>query len=297
MAAWGNDGVGFGLIVPQGWRLDLAHIADPVEQFEHAVRTAQAAERLGFDSIWLYDHLQTRAGEPESTFECWTTLAALARETSRVRLGQLVTCTAYRNPALLAKMATTLHVASHGRLVLGLGAGWDDREYAAYGYGDALPPVGERLRRLGEAAGVVRAMWSDGAGATFEGDVYRVRGAQNLPRPVQRPHPPLLIGGAGERVLLRIVAEHADVCNLTDSFDPAFYRHKLAVLRRHCDDLGRDFDSIVRTASFTVGADAGPELFRPLVEAGISYFVVYVDPAGDGAALERFAAEVLAAFA
>jgi alkanesulfonate monooxygenase SsuD/methylene tetrahydromethanopterin reductase-like flavin-dependent oxidoreductase (luciferase family) len=254
-----NDGVRFGVVVPQGWRDDL-----PGRDFERMVSVAQAADRLGFDSIWLYDHLQTRDGDP-AMLECWTSLAALARETSRVRLGQIVTCALYRNPALLAQMAVTVDAASGGRVVLGLGAGWDDDEYRAFGYGTALPPIAERLRHLDETLQVVR----------------------------QRFDGPVLVGGAGERVLLRLVAQHADACNLTDSFEPEFYRHKLDVLRRHCEELGRDYDSILRTASFTVASDVGRDMFDRLAAAGITYFILYVTPPGDVAALERLAADLL----
>lgn len=254
-----NDGVRYGLVVPQGWRDDL-----PGRDFEHMVSVTQAAERLGFDSVWLYDHLQTRDGDPTTMLECWTSLAALARETSRVRLGQIVTCALYRNAALLAQMATTVDVLSGGRLVLGLGAGWDEDEYIAFGYGTALPPIAERLLHLEETLDVVRRR--------FDG--------------------PILVGGAGERVLLRIVAQHADACNLTDSFDPAFYRHKLDVLRAHCETYDRDYDAILRTATFTVTPDVDRSVFDELVRAGISYFIVYVDPPGDIAALEQLAAKV-----
>ena len=255
-----NDGVRFGLVVPQGWRGDLAG-----RDFERMVAVAQAAERLGFDSIWLYDHLQTRDGDPAPLMECWTSLASLARETSRVRLGQIVTCALYRNAGLLGQMAATLDAASGGRVVLGLGAGWDEAEYTAFGYGAALPPIAERLRRLEETLQSVRRLFAG----------------------------PILVGGAGERVLLRLVAQHADACNLTDSFEPEFYRHKLDVLRRHCEELERDYDSILRTASFTISPGVGRGVFDELTGAGITYFIVYVDPPGDIAALEQLAAEVL----
>lgn len=255
-----NDSVRFGLIVPQGWRDDL-----PDRDFERLVAVAQAAERLGFDSIWLYDHLQTRAGDPDAVLECWTSLAALARETTRVRLGQIVTCALYRNAGLLAQMAATVDAASRGRVVLGLGAGWDEREYRDFGYGAALRPIADRLRHLEATLQVVRRRWTG----------------------------PVLVGGAGERVLLRLVAQHADACNLTDSFDPAFYRGKLDVLRRHCDEIGRDYESILRTASFTVDVDVDPGLFETRAAAGVSYFILYFDPPTDLAALERLAAKLL----
>ena len=254
-----NDGVRFGVVVPQGWRDDL-----PGRDFERMVSVAQAADRLGFDSIWLYDHLQTRDGDP-AMLECWTSLAALARETSRVRLGQIVTCALYRNAGLLGQMAATVDAASGGRVVLGLGAGWDENEYRAFGYGSTYPTVAERLRHLEETLQCVRRLFGG----------------------------PILVGGAGERVLLRLVAQYADACNLTDSFEPGFYRHKLDVLRRHCEELQRDYDAILRTASFTVSADVRRSLFATLASSGIAYFILYVDPPGDIAALERVAAELL----
>jgi alkanesulfonate monooxygenase SsuD/methylene tetrahydromethanopterin reductase-like flavin-dependent oxidoreductase (luciferase family) len=249
------------VIVPQGWRADL-----PGRNFETVAGVARAADELGFDSVWLYDHLQTRDGGPEPVLECWTTLAALARETKRVRLGQIVTCALYRNPGLLAQMARTIDAASGDRVFLGLGAGWDEREYVDFEYGEALPPVRERLAHLEHTLQVLRA---------------------------RRGNRPILVGGAGEKVLLRLVAQYADACNLTDSFDPDFYRHKLDVLRSHCEAVGRDYDSILKTASFTVtGSDEVD--FHALESAGIEYFIVYLDPPSDLGVLERFAASHLA---
>jgi alkanesulfonate monooxygenase SsuD/methylene tetrahydromethanopterin reductase-like flavin-dependent oxidoreductase (luciferase family) len=246
--------VRFGLIVPQGWREDLDG-----RDFETAAAVARRAEELGFDSIWLYDHLQTRAGDPNRVLECWTALAALARETSRIALGQIVTSAAYRNAGLLAQMASTVDAASGGRVIVGVGAGWDEREWRDFGYGDELPPVRQRLARLERTLQVLRE---------------------------RRPGRPILVGGAGEKVLLRLVARYADACNLTDSFDPAYYRHKLAVLRRHCEEAGRDYDEIERTASFTVGP--GDEVdFGAIAAVGIERFIVYLDPPTD---LERLAA-------
>jgi alkanesulfonate monooxygenase SsuD/methylene tetrahydromethanopterin reductase-like flavin-dependent oxidoreductase (luciferase family) len=276
----------FGVVLPQGWRGDLGHLdaRDPAAQFEAMVAVGREADRLGFDSVWLYDHLQ-----PSPTFECWTSLAAVARETRQVRLGQLVTCNLYRNPALLARMAATLDAASGGRCVVGLGAGWDEEEYRDHHYPAPWPEVGERLRLLDEGAAIARPL------------LGRI---------------PLMIGGQGERVLLRLVAKHADACNLTDSVDPAFYRHKLEVLRTHCDELGRDETAIVKTASFTVhlaereadlsaratatrgGSAVGTpaelvELFGTLREAGIDYFILYFDNPASLDALRLFAAEVV----
>ncbi len=244
-----------GIIVPQGWREDLAG-----RDFETMVAVAQRVEELGLDSIWLYDHLQTRAGDPDRVLECWTSLAALARETTRLRLGQIVTCALYRNAGLLAQMASTVDAASRGRVVVGVGAGWDEREYVEFGYDDSLPAIRQRLDHLERTLQVLRA----------------------------RQRSPILVGGGGERVLLRLVAQYADACNFTDSFDPAFYRHKLDVLRRHCDEVERDYDTIEKTASFTVRT-GGEVDFAALVSAGIETFIVYLEPPTDLGRLERFA--------
>jgi alkanesulfonate monooxygenase SsuD/methylene tetrahydromethanopterin reductase-like flavin-dependent oxidoreductase (luciferase family) len=233
----------FGYILKQGWR-------EGISDFEALVAEAKRAEELGFDSVWLYDHLQTRDGDPEPVLECWTTLAALARETSRVQLGQIVTCALYRNPGLLAQMASTVDAASGGRVIVGIGAGWDEREWREFEYGDDYPSVRARLDHLEDTLQVLRE---------------------------RRPGRPILVGGAGEKVLLRLVAQYAEACNFTDSFDPAFYAHKLDVLRRHCDDVGRDYDAIEKTASFTVTADDDVD-FQAIAAVGIERFILYGEP-------------------
>src|SRR6476619_4937852 len=164
----------FGLFVPQGWRLDLIDIPDPIAKYAAMTHVATEAERLGFDSIWVYDHFHTvPTPELETTFECWTSTAALARDTKNIRIGQMVTCNSYRNPALLAKMASTVDVLSHGRLNFGIGAGWYEHEYRAYGY--EYPDAPERLRQLREAVQIILAMWTQEE-AVFEGKYYQVRG-------------------------------------------------------------------------------------------------------------------------
>jgi F420-dependent oxidoreductase-like protein len=235
----------FGVFVPQGWRMDLVDISDPVEAYETMVSVAQEAETLGFDSIWLYDHFHTvPVPSQEVTFECWTSTAALARETKRIRVGQMVTCNSYRNPALLAKMASTVDVMSHGRLVLGLGACWCEQEHRAYGYD--FPDAPERLRHLREAIEIILAMWTQDE-AVVEGQYYHVRGAINQPEGVQKPHIPLLIGGSGEKVTLKLVAQYADACNVGGDI-PTLQR-RLEILRNHCQKEGRDYASIHRTTS------------------------------------------------
>lgn len=237
----------FGLIVPQGWRMDLVGIADPVEAYETMTRVAQEAEVLGFDSIWLYDHFHTvPTPTQEFTFECWTSTAALARDTKRVRIGQIVTCNGYRNPALLAKMASTVDTLSHGRLNFGIGSGWYEHEFRAYGYD--YPDAPERLRYLREAVQVILAMWTQEE-AVFQGKYYHLNGAINQPKGVQKPHIPLLIGGGGEQVTLKLVAQYADACNI-GHLDNAGLEHKFAVLKKHCEDVGRDYNTIKKTVLF-----------------------------------------------
>lgn len=251
----------FGVLVPQGWTMDLAKIKDPVEAYETMTRVAQTADEVGFASAWLVDHFHTIPyPAQEVTFECWVSTAALARDTRTIRIGQMVTCNSYRHPALLAKMASTVDVLSHGRLNFGIGAGWYEHEYHAYGY--AYPDAPERLRQLREAVRLILAMWQEEE-AHFEGASYQVRGAINQPKGVQQPHIPLLIGGGGEQVTLKLVAQYADACNMGD--DPASVKQKLAVLKQHCERVGRDYESIHRTSStFCLLADSDEQALAQL---------------------------------
>jgi F420-dependent oxidoreductase-like protein len=220
-------------------------VQTPVEgtSFAALARHWQRAEALGYDAAWLDDHFYGVA-TPRSvdSLECWTLMAALARETSRLRFGTLVLCNSYRHPPLLAKMAATLDQVSDGRLEFGLGAGWYEGEYVAYGY--PFPAIGTRLAQLEEALQICVAMWTEER-ASFTGRHYRVEEAWCNPKPVQRPRPPIMIGGGGERVLLRLVAQYADCWNFGGS--AADFRHKLAVLERHCAAVGRDPASIEKS--------------------------------------------------
>src|SRR5947207_10452705 len=238
--------------IPNGWKMNLAMIKDPVEAYEAMTNVAKAADEDGYESIWMVDHFHTvPTPSQEVTFETWMSLAAIARDTRRVRIGQIVTCNSYRNPALLAKMASTFDVLSHGRLNFGIGAGWYEHEYRAYGY--PYPDAPERLRMLREALQVILAMWTQEE-AVFEGKYYQVRGAINQPKGVQQPHIPLLIGGGGEKVTLKLVAQYADACHVFG--DPATIAHKFAVLKQHCEAIGRDYESIRRaTIAFCLIAD------------------------------------------
>jgi F420-dependent oxidoreductase-like protein len=211
---------------------------------------AQTAEEAGFDAVWLADVLWPGdfSGSVQSSqnflFECWTTIAAVARDTKRVRVGQMVTSNAFRHPALLAKMASTVDVLSRGRLTLGIGSGSPVLESQARAYGYDYPDISVRSRQLREAVQILLAMWTQEE-ATFEGKYYQVRGAINQPKGVQLPHIPLLIAGSGEQATLKIVAQYGDACNLFG--DPATIQHKLEVLKRHCEAVERDYQSIHRT--------------------------------------------------
>jgi len=213
------------------------------------------AERLGYDTVWLDDHFYGVVTPAHADqLESWVTLAALARETSRIRFGTLVGCNSYRNPALVAKMAASLDVISGGRLEFGLGAGWFQKEYEDYGY--AFPPIKQRLAEFAEGLEICVRMWHDDR-ATFDGQHYRIDGAWNRPQPVQKPHPPIVIGGSGEKVLLKLVARYAQVWNMGGS--PAEFVHKMKILDQHCADVGRDPREIERSWFGPLLIDDDPE--------------------------------------
>lgn len=248
----------FGVFVPQGWRMDLVEIADPIEKYEAMTAVAKAADALpAYDSIWVYDHFHT-VPEPvrETVFEAWTITAALTRDTSRVNVGQMVTCNGYRNPALLAKMASTVDVMSHGRLFFGLGAGWYEHEWRAYGY--TFPETRDRMRAFREACGIISKMWTEDE-PTFAGEYYTIDKPINEPKGARKPHPSFWIGGGGEQVTLRLVARYADACNVGGG-NPETARQKLAILREHCEKLGRDYDAIIKSTSmFTLLRNPGED--------------------------------------
>lgn len=231
----------FGAFAPQGWKLEYTGWG-AADAWARTVEVSQRAEQLGYDHLWVYDHFETvPRREPTHMFEAFTTLAALSQRTAAIGLGQLVTCSSYRTPGLLAKEAAVVDVVSGGRLILGLGAGWYDEEYASYGY--RFPPARERLEVLDETIRVVRALWTDET-VTFHGKHLHLDGAFSDPKPLQSL-PPVWIGGGGEQVTLRIAAEQADATNWQVGLDG--FVHKSEVLARHCADIGRPFDAIVRT--------------------------------------------------
>ena len=207
------------------------------------LRDALLVEELGYHSAWTSDHVIGMYENPgDNRFECWTTMSALAANTTRVRLGQLVLCNPFRHPPLLAKMAATLDSISGGRLELGLGTGWHEPEFNAYGYPFESPAA--RVRRFEEAARIIKMMWTEEA-PSYKGRYYEIDGAHCSPRPVQEPHPPLMLAGGGEQLTLRTVARYADVCNFAAwRGTPEAYGQKLGVLKRHCEAIGRDSDEI-----------------------------------------------------
>lgn len=248
----------FGAFVPQGWKTELSQIDGAEAQWARCVDLALLAEELGYDSLWVYDHVHN-VPEPsnEAVFECWTTLAAISQRTTRIRLGQMVGCASYRNPALLAKVTANLDVISGGRLDWGIGAGWYVDEYQAYGW--AFPSNAERIRALQETVEIVGRLWSEPE-VTYEGRIHSVRGAQCDPKPVQHPRPPIWIGGGGEQLTLRVVARHADRSNFGGK--PEEFAHKCEILKEHCAAVGRDYDEITKTWS--------PDLFIRGTEAELS---------------------------
>jgi F420-dependent oxidoreductase-like protein len=239
--------VKYSIFLPTGFAREFAPMPDPVKAYETLTEIAVAAEQSGYEALWAPDHLTTIPPSHEMVFEAWTIITGLARDTSRIRLGQLATNNSYRNPALLAKMASTVDVLSRGRLTMGIGAGWYEPDYLGYGY--EFGSAADRLRRLSEAVQIIVSMWTQQE-TTFEGEHYRVFGAVNQPKGVQQPHIPLMIAGGGEKVTLRLVAQYADACNIMDS--PEVLKRKYAVLERHCREVGRDYNAITRTTTTVV---------------------------------------------
>ena len=236
----------FGLFIPQGWRLDLVDI--PTEKHWQVMRDLAAyADDSAWDSLWVYDHFHTvPVPTHEATHEAWSLMSAYAATTSRIKLGQMCTAMSYRNPVYLAKVAATADIISGGRVQMGIGGGWYEHEWRAYGYG--FPSAGERLGRLDEGVQIMRDAWRDGQ-VSFDGKYYKdIDGAIVDPKPLQDGGPPLWIAGGGEKVTLRIAAKYAQYTNFTS--EPDGFAHKSAVLAEHCRNVGTDYDAIVRSANF-----------------------------------------------
>jgi F420-dependent oxidoreductase-like protein len=225
-------------------------------------------ERLGYDSVWLDDHMMLNT---IPILECWTTLTALSRTTEKIRLGTMVTCNSFRNPALLAKMAATFDTISNGRLELGIGAGVQKSEHNAYGFSFLSSKV--RIERLGEAVAIIKKMWTEEK-ANYYGKHYRIIDAVCEPKPVQKPHPPIIVGGGGEKLTMRVTAQHADRYDW--GYIPSIeqYNRKLKVLRKHCEAVGRSLDDIEKSCwpagQIFIGEDID-EMISRWVPKGISF--------------------------
>lgn len=217
------------------------HLADGL------AKIAQLAESAGFHSLWLMDHLfqiPYIGSVDMEMLEAYTTLGFLAAKTETLQLGTMVTGVTYRHPGMLAKIVTTLDVLSKGRAWLGIGAAWFEREHSALGI--PYPPVKERFERLRETLEIVQQMWSDDNGP-YRGEHYQLSETVCVPGPLTQPHPPILIGGMGETKTLRLVAEHAQACNFFEHAGLKTLEHKLSVLKDHCQQVGRDYQTIEKT--------------------------------------------------
>ena len=240
-------GMRFGMFVPQGWRHDLVDI-DPKDHWATMKGLAQHADAGPWESIWVYDHFHTvPTPTDEATHEAWTLMSAFGAVTERVRLGQMCTCMSYRNPVYLAKVAATCDIVSGGRIEMGIGAGWYEHEWRAYGYG--FPPARERLRMLDEGVQIMRQAWTDGT-ASLDGKHYQVDGAIVRPLPLQDGGIPLWIAGGGEKVTLKIAAKYAKYTNFAGTLED--FTRKSELLKGHCDTVGTDFDAIVRSSNYNV---------------------------------------------
>jgi alkanesulfonate monooxygenase SsuD/methylene tetrahydromethanopterin reductase-like flavin-dependent oxidoreductase (luciferase family) len=303
------------------------------------------AENRGFDSFWVMDHFHqiSVVGKPEEPMlEGWTTISVLAGITTRIKLGTLVTGVIYRYPSVLAKIAATLDVLSKGRLFLGIGASWNEEESLAYGIGEyasnnnnnnngnskgppgiSFPSNKERLLRLEEALQIIRKMWTEEPSASFEGKYYHIHNAYCNPKPIQKPSPPILVGGSGEKRTLKIVAKYADACNLFGSAETV--KKKLDILKEHCRSVNRDYDSILKTKLGVVVIDNNGRKAKKMVQqafmgmpeaqlrefaiygtpdevlkqvrefedAGIQYLIVDLEPQREIEALEVFSDEII----
>ncbi|MFP5333149.1 MAG: TIGR03560 family F420-dependent LLM class oxidoreductase [Acidimicrobiia bacterium] len=280
-----------GVIVPQGWTGEYDGW-DPRRAWARTVELAQQTERLGFESVWLFDHFHT-VPEPtdEITFESFTSLAHLGAVTSRVRLGHLVICAGFRNPALTAKMISTMDVQTGGRMELGIGAGWKRDEWTAYGYG--FPSTGDRLGALRDQLEVMTAMLGSGR-ATYSGTYASVDGAINVPKPVQQPRVPIMVGGNGPNVTWRLAARYADELNL-DGLDPTEAETALGVIADRCHEVGRDPGSLPVSAHIwfrdpQVTRETRVSTLAAFAQLGISRVMLAVREAVESdAALEQLA--------
>ncbi len=258
---------------------------------------ARASDDAGFYSLWLIDHFfqMEAAGGPDAPMiEAYSGLSYFAALTRRVKLGTLVTGAVYRNPGVLAKLITTLDVLSGGRAYAGVGAAWYERE--AVGLGIPFPAIGQRFEMLEETLQILRQMWADNTGA-YNGKHYHLAETVNNPQPVNQPYPPILVGGMGEKKTLRLVADYADACNFDAGVGLDALRHKLNVLRGHCEAIGRDYDTIEKTvvthAPEPANTGAVLKTCRDLGEAGFTHVIFNMPSVHERSLLEQWGREVI----
>jgi F420-dependent oxidoreductase-like protein len=295
----GDNDVRIGLQVPSfSWPEGTPGIGPKLAEI------GRTADEAGFASVWVMDHffqIQSVGEVDEPMLEGYNALSYLAGVTGRVKLGTLVTGVHYRYPGLLVKTATTLDVLSGGRAYLGIGAGWNERE--SRGLGVPFPSTRERFERLEETLQIAQLMWS-GEVESYEGEHYHLAEALNSPQALSEPHPPIMIGGMGEQKTLKLVAQYADACNLFIYGGSDAVRHKLDVLRGHCEDVGRDYEEIERTGLGTANLSEDamkPEdvinLCREMNEAGIQHLIFNMPNINDIAPLETFGEKIIPAVA
>ena len=263
-------------------------------------RITETADAVGFDSLWVMDHFyQIRGvGRPEDPMlEGWSALAFMAAHSSNATLGLMVGGVHYRQAGLWAKAATTLDVLSGGRSYLGIGAAWNERE--ARGLGVPFPPIKERFERLEETLQIAGQMWSENNGP-YNGKHFQLAETLCNPQPLSKPHPPILIGGSGEKITLRLVAKYADACNLFAGADEPALRQKLDVLKSHCDKVGRNYDEIEKTCLESVNLSSGNmtthqmiDRCRKLSEIGFSHVIVNMPNVSEIKPLEIIGKEVI----
>ncbi len=263
----------FGIFIPQGWRHDLVDI-EPNKQWQTMKSLAEAADAGPWESLWVFDHFHTvPVPTQEATHEAWTLMSAFAASTQRIRLGQMCTCMSYRNPAYLAKVAATVDIISGGRTEMGIGGGWYEHEWRAYGYG--FPEIKERLGRLREGVEIMRQAWTTGS-ATLDGQYYQVDGAIVRPLPLQEGGIPLWVAGGGEKVTLRIAAQYAQYTNFAGT--PDEFEAKSALLRGHCADLGTDFEAITKSANYQTVIGSTEAEVKDRVDAVVDRVARYIGP-------------------
>ena len=254
----------------------------------------QAADALEvFEHAWLFDHFIPIFGDPDGPcLEGWTLLSAFAALTKRIRVGLMVTGNTYLHPAVLANMGATVDILSNGRLDMGIGAGWNELEHKSYGI-ELLPP-GKRLSQFEEACEVITLLWTEPR-ANFAGTYYQLDDARCDPKPIQKPYPPIVIGGSGERRTLRIVAKYADVWNFAGGPVDQF-SHKLNVLEEHCQAVGRDSAEIKKSIQLPVDYDNLPgyaDTVREYVDAGANHIILNLRAPYPEGIVERLAEEVV----